>query len=614
MNRTAAGPRPQHVAAPEDLEPSKALCLGWPLRPGTGRAPSPSGSRGQAAIGVRGGLSLGERVRVRGIRVALLLCSLVPAWAAERAELVIRHAEVLTVRTNRPKAEAFAVAGGRFLAVGADDAMQPLVGPSTRILDLAGKTVVPGFIDAHLHPQTIFPEESPWAAVELGPGKVRSIDELVAALKRKAEKTPAGLLVTGSRYQETKLGRHPTRHDLDRSSTNHPILISHSSGHQSVCNSFALQLAKVTRDTPDPAGGRFVRDDRGELTGLLQERAAGMVRAACPRNPNPSEAETLAAYRAGFRQYVSRGLTSVHVAGVSPATARLLSEARAVGPPLRLYIMLNDASRDEVSRRRRDGQLGDDGVRFGAVKLFHGNSVSGQTCWLSKPYAHRPDYFGVAPARSQEQLNKVILAIHEAGLQACAHSNGDREIDMVLTAFENALRQKPRPDHRHRIEHCSVVTEGILQRIKTLGLVIVSHSYLDEHGDKMEVYGVGRWDWMHPARSLIDLGIPMAGHSDSPVSAADPLRRIQDMVLRVSAEGKVYGPKQRISVEEALRTWTLGGAFASFEEGLKGSIEVGKLADFVVLAKNPTRVQPEQIKDIAVERTFIGGQAVYERP
>ena len=549
-----------------------------------------------------------------GIASLLLLFSLLPAGAAEQAEFVIRRAEILTLDATQPKAEAFAVAGGKFVAVGSDDAVQPFIGPDTKVLDLTGKTVVPGFIDAHLHPQAIYPDDSPWATVELGPEKVRSIDELVAALKRKAEKTPAGMLVVGSRYQETKLGRHPTRHDLDRASTNHPILISHSSGHQSVCNSLALQLAQVTRDTSDPPGGRFLRDDRGELTGRLQERAAGLVRAACPRRPDPPEADLLAAYRAGFRRLVSRGLTSVHVAGVNPGTAQLLAKARAAGPPLRLYVMLNEGSREEVARRRRAGELGNDGVRFGAVKLFHGNSLSGQTCWLSKPYADRPDYFGVPPARSQEQLNQVIRAVHDAGSQACVHANGDREIDMVLTAFENALRQKPRADHRHRIEHGSVVTAELLRRIQQLGLVLVPHSYIDEHGDKMDVYGAGRWDWMHPARSLLDLGIPLAGHSDSPVSVADPLRRIQDMVRRTSAEGRVYGARQRVTVEEALRAWTLGGAYASFEEQIKGSIERGKLADFVVLSQNPVRVKPERIQDIVVEKVFIGGQAVDERP
>jgi predicted amidohydrolase YtcJ len=242
--------------------------------------------------------------------------------------------------------------------------------------------------------------------------------------------------------------------------------------------------------------------------------------------------------------------------------------------------------------------------------MFHGNSLSGQTCWLSQPYANRPDYFGVPPARSQEALNQLVLGVHRAGLQACIHSNGDREIEMVLNAFAAALETVPRTNHRHRIEHCSVVTPELLQRIKRLGLVVVPHSYLWEHGDKMEAYGEWRWDWMHPARSLLDLGIPLAAHSDDPVSISDPLLRIQDMVTRTSAEGKVYGAKQRITVEEALRAWTLGGAFASFEENEKGSITVDKLADFVVLSDDPTRIKSDRIKDIVVEMTFVGGRRV----
>jgi hypothetical protein len=542
--------------------------------------------------------------------VSLALLSLVRGLAAEPADLVVRRANVLTMDPTRPRADAFAIAAGKFIAVGSDEVIQPCIGRRTRVLDLDGKTVVPGFIDAHAHPQPIYPDDSRWAAVEVGPAKVRSIDELIAALQGKAGQTPPGQWVSGGRYQETKLGRHPTRHDLDRASTNHPIIITHSSGHQAVCNSLALQLAKVTRATPDLPGGKFVRDGRGELTGLLQERAAGLVRAAVPRTPDPPEAETIAAYRTGLRRFISRGITSLQVAGGSASSARLLEKARTDAEPIRFYFMFSEGSIEEAKQRKRDGQP-DDAFRFGAVKLFHGNSLSGQTCWLSKPYADRPDYFGVPPARSQESLNQLILSVHEAGLQACVHSNGDREIDMLLTAFENALRQKPRANHRHRIEHCSVVTAELLQRIKKLGLVIVPHSYIYEHGDKMEAYGEWRWDWMHPARSLLDLGIPMAGHSDDPVSAADPLLRIQDLVTRTSAEGKVYGAKQRITVEEALRAWTLGGAYASFEEDRKGSIETGKLADFVVLASDPARVKPQGIKDIAIEATFIGGRPVY---
>ena len=547
----------------------------------------------------------------------LRVCAVIVAFAgagvasAAPADLVVRHANIITVDTILPRAEALAVTAGKFVMVGNDRAVAELIGPATKVLDLAGKTVVPGFVDAHAHPGPEYPEDSAWAAVDCRPAKVPTIEALITALERKAKRTPPGQWVTGARYQETKLGRHPTRWDLDRASTNHPIIISHSSGHQSVCNSRALALAKVTRETSDPPGGRFVRGDDGELTGLLQERAAGIVRAAGPVRADAPEAETVAAYRRTFRRYLSRGVTTVHVAGTSPRGAQALESARTKELPLRFYIMLRESSLEEAALRKKEHSADPD-VRYGAIKLFHGNSLSGQTCWLSRPYENRPDYYGVPPARSQESLNQLLRQVHTAGLQACVHSNGDREIDMALNAIEDALHAQPRANHRHRIEHCSVVTADILSRIKRLGVVVVPHSYIWEHGDKMEVYGRSRWDWMHPARSLLDAGIPMAGHSDDPVSEANPLLRIQDLVTRTSAEGKVYGATQRISPEEALRAWTLGGAFASFDEDRLGSVTVGKLADFVVLANDPTRVQPQAIKDIAVEKTVVGGRAVWD--
>ena len=442
--------------------------------------------------------------------------------------------------TNRPRAEAFAVTGGKFVAVGGAKDVAPFLGPRTKVLELVGQTVVPGFNDAHIHPSPVYPPDSRWAAVDCSPKNVRTMDELIAALGRKAARTPLGIWVRGSRYQETKLGRQPTRHDLDRASTNHPIIISHSSGHASVCNSLALALARVTRETEDPPGGKFVRDARGEPTGLLQERAAGIVRAAGPRSPSPPESETITGYQECFRRYFRQGITSVGVAGTSLSSARLMEKARTEELPLRFYVMLTESSLDEAVRLKRDGRPGD-ALRFGAIKLFHGNSLSAQTCWLSKTYADRPDYFGVPPARSQESLDRLILKIHTNGLQAAVHSNGDREIEMLVTAFERALAQAPRPGHRHRIEHGSVLTAELLARIQAAGLVIAPHSYIWEHGDKMENYGAWRWDWMHPARALPDQGIPIAGNSDAPVSAAEPLLQIQAMVTRASAEGKVYG-------------------------------------------------------------------------
>jgi predicted amidohydrolase YtcJ len=532
--------------------------------------------------------------------------------APEPPDLIVLNANVLTMDGKHPAAEAFAVRAGKFASVGSNAAIKELAGPKTRVLDVDGKTVVPGFIDAHAHPRPIFDEDSPYYNVEAGPDKVKSIDDLIAAIRRKAEKTPKGTLITGSGYQETKLGRHPTRQDLDKATTDHPVVITHSSGHLSVCNSTALKLAKVTKDTADPEGGKFERDEKGEPTGLLKERAAGIVRSAAPRQEVP-EADTLAGYQTCFRRFLANGLTGVHVAGTDPSTAKLMTAARRKDCPVRLYIMLRENHIDRAVELKKAMADGEWGVRYGAIKSFYGNSLSGQTAWLYEPYANQADYVGLPPGRSRANLEELILRIHKAGLQSCIHSNGDREIDIVLDAYEAALKEAPRDNHRHRIEHCSVVNEAILKRIKALHLVIAPHSYVYEHGDKMANFGSERWDWMLPNRSLIDQGTVVAGNSDYPVSAAVPLLRIHDMVNRTSAEGKVYGPKQRCTVEQALRAFTLGSAYAEFAEEHKGSIEPGKLADFVVLDRDPLKVDAKAIKDITVLRSVIAGETVFEK-
>jgi predicted amidohydrolase YtcJ len=330
-----------------------------------------------------------------------------------------------------------------------------------------------------------------------------------------------------------------------------------------------------------------------------------------PATPQPTQAEVIEGYRLRFKEYFKKGITSVHVAGTTTRTAEQFAIASSDEVPMHLYIMLRESAIEEAVTRSQMMPPKHKRLRFGPIKFFHGNSLSGQTCWLSKPYVDKPNYFGIQPTRSQARLNELVLKIHKAGLQGCVHSNGDREIDMVLTAYENALAQHPREDHRHRIEHCSVVTEDILKRIKKLGLVVAPHSYVFEHGGTMDAYGEDRWDWMHANRSMIDMGIPVAGNSDSPVSAADPLLRIQSMVTRrCEYNGKVYGARQKTTVEQALAVWTRGGAFASFEEKNRGSLEVGKQADFLVLASDPTRVALETIRNINIETTVVAGNVV----
>jgi predicted amidohydrolase YtcJ len=541
--------------------------------------------------------------------LALTLSHGVSSLRAQTAELVVRNANVLTVDAANSKATAFAVAGGKLLAVGSDDDVKPHIGAKTRVVDLKGKTVTPGFIDAHCHPTPVYPEDRLWASVDLF--RTKTMDDLVEALKKKAAKTPNGQTVWGERYRDTLLGRHPTRKDLDRVSTEHPVILSHSSGHLRVCNSYALKLAKLDKDTANPPGGEFERDARGELTGVLKESAASSrVTRSLPPVPEPPQEEVIEGYRLRFREYFKKGITGIHVAGTNVRTAELLALASSDLVPMHLYVMLREGEIEEAVKRQKMAPKAGR-VRFGPIKFFHGNSLSGQTCWLSAPYVHRKDYFGIPPARSQARLNDLVLQIHKAGLQGCVHSNGDREIDMVLTAFENALAKHPRADHRHRIEHCSVVTADILKRIKKLGLVVAPHSYVLEHGETMEAYGEARWDWMHADRLMIDMGIPVAGNSDSPVSPADPLTRMQSMVTRrCETNGKVYGAKLRTTPEQALAAWTRGGAFASFEEANRGSLEKGKRADFLILANDPTKVDAETIRDIAVETTVIAGRVV----
>jgi predicted amidohydrolase YtcJ len=543
------------------------------------------------------------------ITAALLLVAFV---APEPADLIVLGARVITMDAKLPVAEAFAVKKGKFTSVGSNADIKLLAGPQTQVLDLGGKTVVPGFIDAHAHPRPIYDEDSRWYEIDAGPDKIKTMDNLIAAVRRKAAKTPKGVPITGRGYQETKLGRHPTRADLDKATTDHPVVITHSSGHLSVCNSAALKLAKITRETPDPKGGEFERDEKGEPTGLLKERAAGIVRSELPRLEVP-ESDKVAAYGNCFKLFLASGITGVHVAGTDPASAKLLAAARGKACPVRLYIMLREGDIDRAVELKKATPADEWGVRYGAIKSFHGNSLSGQTAWLYEPYADRANYFGLAPGRTQAGLDALVLRIHKAGLQSCIHSNGDREIDMVLNAYEAALKAEPRQNHRHRIEHCSIVNEKILKRIKALDLVIAPHSYIYEHGDKLKNFGEARRDWMIPNRSLIDQGTVVAGNSDYPVSAAIPLLRIHDMVNRTSAEGKTIGAKQRCTVEQALRAFTLGSAYAEFAEEEKGSIQNGKLADFVVLDRDPLKAEPTAIKDITVLRTVISGETVFEK-
>jgi predicted amidohydrolase YtcJ len=530
------------------------------------------------------------------------------------ADLIVINANVITVDKSKPYAEAFAIENGRFQAVGTNAEIRRLATASTKIIDMKGKTITPGFNDVHLHPGPEFPDESPYSTPWLGPDKVKSMQNLIAVLKKKADVTPKGKLVHGDRYDDVKLGRHPNRHDLDQVSTEHPISISHASGHVIAVNSYVLKISGITKETKDPLGGSFDRDPDGMPNGVIREAARRLLtngEDSRVRIPPDQEIEGLLRC---FRNYAERGITSVGIAGGSPGSFRNYEDLRAAGNPVRVAFMFSEASFKQMQALGLKSGFGDDRLRLSSVKVFHGNSMSGRTWWLSEPYSDRPDYFGIPPSRPQDQLDKMFEEMHAAGWQIATHSNGDREIDMVLTAIERAQVKNPRPDARHRIEHASVMNQDLLDRAKKDGVILVFHSYMWEHGDKLASYGEKRLAMIHPYRTSINMGIHVAGHSDSTVSAADPLLRIQDMVTRKGSNGIAYGPNQRVNVEEAIRVWTEDGAYTTFEEKTKGSITPGKLADFVALRADPRKVPPDTIKDIVVDATYVAGAAVFTLP
>lgn len=549
------------------------------------------------------------------------------------AGTVYTDARVITVDNALQSADAFWVRDGRFAAVGSRDEVIRLAGKDAKQVCLQGRTVVPGFVDSHLHILPLYHAGSRHEVPDLGPSETPDMESLIARMQERARTVPPGEWVIGRSYQDSKLGRHPTREDLDRISMRHPVRLHHSSFHVSCFNSLALRNAGITRETPDPAGGAFDRDASGEPNGVAREDAQLLVtsenialgtetdlRAATvasklsgninPPLAMPSRDDMIQALNDRLSAFAARGITSVGIAGITPADYDRLCAIRDKGCPVRVYAMFFDHHLQDAVKIAAKHGWGDDRLKIGAIKVFHGHSLSGLTAWVNNEYAGRRNYFGIPPKRTQKELDALVQAIQANGFQAAIHANGDREIDMVLTAYERNAAAAPKP-MRHRIEHASITNDSILQRARDTDTILVFHSYMYEHGDKVRAFGPERLSMMHPHRTALDMGVSVAGHSDWPVSAAEPLLRVEDLVRRCGSDGTPYGTEQCIAVDEAIRVMTLGGAYASHEEDIKGSISVGKLADFVVLGSDPREIPSQDIKDIEVVSTFIDGRCVW---
>jgi len=537
-----------------------------------------------------------------------------PALAAilrQPPELILHNGNFLTMDARQPRAEAVAIAGGRILAVGADVDILEFATADTKKLDLGGQTAVPGFIDGHCHPAYSGRRHLRFIDCDL-----RSIAAIQDAVRERAAKTPPGEWVCGFKYDDTKTAerRFISREDLDAAAPDHPVFIGHRGGHTGYVNSLALQKAGISEKSRDPEGGRFERDPAtGRLTGRLLERAAEIFETTIPAFGSTSREEDREAIKLITQMFAKAGVTSSTDAYGSPDDLRAYQDAREAGElHARIYCMIGYTQLERMIAAGIRTGFGDEWIRVGGMKATCDGSISERTARLSQPYVGRPDDFGMIVADADE-LYAYAGKAHEAGWQVGIHANGDVGIGMVLDLYERLQRERPRRDPRFRIEHCTVINDNLVQRMKALGVIPTPFStYVYFHGEKMQEYGAERLDSMFALRSFIDAGIRPTLASDYPPGPFEPMMALQSMVTRTDITGKTWGPRQKITVEEALRVCTLNGAYASFEEHEKGSLEPGKLADVVVLGRNPLEEDPASLVTIPVERTMVGGNWVYE--
>ncbi|MBI3504218.1 MAG: amidohydrolase [Proteobacteria bacterium] len=542
-----------------------------------------------------------------GHLAALPVLAGLPRWR-ETPELILVNGDLLTQDSTMPRAQALAIANGRILAVGTNADMRALSGPGSRIVDLGGKVVIPGVIDAHNHPayagiRHLFEVDC----------DLRSIGAIQAALRERAAKTPAGEWIRGFKYDDTKTAerRFLTRADLDAVSTTHPIYVEHRGGHTAYVNSLAYDRAHVTETTPDPKGGRFERDAAGKLNGRVAEEAAGVIGAA------DKHVYTRTDYQRGVaeisRRLAAAGITSATEAQGGPDELRGFQDARDAGQlHTRMYCHINYRYLDEMNAAGVRTGFGDGWVRVGAIKNVCDGSISERTARLSEPYVGRPNDYGILVADA-DTLWPIFKKAHAAGWQLGTHTNGDVAIDLVATLYERLQKEMPRRDPRYRFEHCSVLTPQLIKRIKALGAIPTPFaSYVYFHGEKMAEYGAARLERMFPMRWFLDAGIPATMGSDYPPGPFEPMMALTSMITRTDIRGTTWGASQRITFEEALKVLTVNGAYASYEEKVKGSLEAGKYADLVVLATDPRTVPASEIVNVKIERTMAGGRWVYE--
>lgn len=538
--------------------------------------------------------------------------------ASPKADLVLRNGAIWCGR-NDGVAESVAIWQGRILATGRDSDIAPLIGRSTRVIDLQGKFATPGLNDAHLHLVSLGLTMK-W--VDASPKAAPTLAALMAEIKARAQTLRPGEWVLARGYDQTKLDvrRHPLREELDEAAPENPVMLVRACGHVSICNSRALNLAGIDETSPTPPGG-LIEQQNGRLTGLLAENARAPVWAVIPP---PNEDDLVEGIERGGQHLLSYGITSCMDAAVGQrggfgeiaAYHRAKRDGRL---PVRTWlVLLGDPERSIVPQCYDAGLIsgtGDDMLMIGAVKFFLDGSAGGRTAWMSEPYLGDDRTTGVQ-MMPDEQIDALVMDAHAKGYQLACHAIGDAAIEQLVVAYEKALAAYPDPDRRHRVEHCGFSTPEQHERMLKAGIYPCPQQvFIYDFGDAyVSVLGEERALSSYPFRTWMDLGLKPATGSDAPVCQPNPFPNLYTMVTRKTWKGTVMDADERVSIEEALQAYTEFGAFSQKMEHVKGRLVPGQLADIAVFSRNLLEATPEDILDNThCDLTIRGGVIVHDR-
>ncbi|MGW9332447.1 amidohydrolase [Bosea sp. NPDC055594] len=535
-----------------------------------------------------------------------------------KADIVLRGGPIWCGR-EEGVVEALAIWGDKVLAAGSEAEIAGLTGAQTRIIDLAGRLATPGLNDSHLHLISLGMTMD-W--VDARPANAPTLAALLGEIATRAARLKPGEWVLARGYDQTKLdtGRHPYREELDRASPDNPVMLVRTCGHISICNSLALKLAGIDETSPTPPGG-LIEQANGKLTGLLAENARAPVSAVIPP---PTEEALVSGIERGGNYLLSLGITSCMDAAVGQkggfgeiaAYHRAKCDGRL---PVRTWLaLLGDEGRSIVPQCHEAGLIsgtGDEMLMVGAVKIFLDGSAGGRTAWMSEPYLGEDRTTGVQML-SNEDLERQVMDAHAKGYQLACHAIGDAAIEQLITAYEKALAAHPDPDRRHRIEHCGFSTPQQHERMLKAGIYPCPQQvFIHDFGDAyVKVLGEERALPSYPFRTWFDLGLKPATGSDAPVCDPNPFPNFHTMLTRQTWRGTVMDERQRVSIEEALQAYTEYGAFSQKQEGVKGKLAPGFLADVAVFSRDLLTASPEEIlEDTRCDLTIRGGKVVYDR-